>query len=217
MRVVLIGLAVILSGAVAPAVRAGEAGDYRFAVTPFVGYRLGGDFEADDPSEAEVSLNDAASFGLVINVPAESIAGDAYTEWEVYVSRQSAGVDQAPAGVDPAIDLDITHLLVGGTYVGAGEVMRPFLAAGIGAAHLSPGASGYESDTVFAFGLGVGGQFFADRRVGLRLEGRVLGAVIDSDSAMFCASGSEGSACAFRASGDVLWQWEVFAGLTARF
>ena len=217
--------AVTATAQAAPAARTAEAGEYRFAVTPFIGYRLGGSFsasndagqEASQEASEDVSLEDTASFGLIINVPAERVAGDAYTEWEFYVSRQSAGLDQAPATVDPSLELEITHFLLGGTYVGEGELVRPFVAAGIGAAHFSPDTSGYDSDTVFAFGLGAGGQFFPARRVGLRLEGRVLGSVIDSDSAVFCTSGSAGATCAFHTNGDVLWQWEVFAGLTARF
>lgn len=210
-----IALAVLLCALAAPA-HAAEPGEYRFAITPLLGYRTGGDFETDD-TDAEVSLDDAAAAGFIINAPAEAIDGDAYTEWELYFSRQSAGIEDAPAGVDPSLDVDISYLLLGGTYVGPGELIRPFLAAGIGAAHLSPDASGYDSDTVFAFGIGGGAQVFPTERFGLRVEVRALGAVVDSDSRIFCASGPEGSACAFRSNGDMLWQWEAFAGLIARF
>ncbi len=213
----LLSSVVLLLIAVAPArLMAGEAGVYRLSVTPLAGYRMGGEFDAEEGDE-EVSLDDDAVVGLIVNVPAQGMRGDDYTEWELYVSRQSAGLDDAPAGVDPSLEIDITHVLLGGTYVGAGESYRPFLAAGIGAAHLSPDGAGYDSDTVFAFALGGGAQVFPAERIGVRLEARVLGAVIDSDSAIFCRSDGGGAACAFRASGDVLWQWEVFAGLTARF
>jgi opacity protein-like surface antigen len=189
-------------------------------VTPLIGYRMGGDFDEEDSGEEsgeEVSLDDASMYGIVINAPFDSLGGDTYTEWEFYYSRQKPGLDRAPENVDPTLELEISHFLLGGTYVGGGESVRPFLAAGIGAAHLSPDAPGYDSDTVFAFGIGGGAQVFPASRVGLRLEGRLLGAVIDSDSAIFCASGPQGAGCAFRASGDVLWQWEVVAGVTVRF
>ncbi len=208
-------IAVLLCSLAVP-VYAAEPGEYRFSITPLLGYRMGGDFENDD-TDAEVSLDDAAAVGFIINAPAEAVGDDAYTEWELYFSRQSAGIDQAPEDVDPSLDIDISYLLLGGTYVGAGELVRPFLAAGIGAAHLSPDASGYDSDTVFAFGIGAGAQVFPTERIGLRAEVRALGAVLDSNSRIFCASGPEGSACAVGASGDLLWQWEVFAGLVARF
>jgi opacity protein-like surface antigen len=208
-------LYVLLVVLTAPA-HAAEPGEFRFSVTPLLGYRMGGDFENED-SDAEVSLDDAAAVGFILNAPAEAIGDDAYTEWELYFSRQSTGIETAPAAVDPSLDVDISYLLLGGTYVGPGELVRPFLAAGIGAAHLSPDASGYDSDTVFAFGIGGGAQVFPTEQVGLRLELRALGAVIDSDSSIFCSSGPEGSACLVGASGNMLWQWEVFAGLVARF
>jgi len=211
-------VALILMALLPPGLSAGEAGEYRVAITPLVGYRMGGSFDAEEGNE-EVSLDDDAVVGLIVNLPAERVRGDDYTEWELYVSRQSVGLDDAPAGVDPGLDIDISHVLLGGTYVGAGQgaSYRPFLAAGIGVAHLSPDDSGYRSDTVFAFGVGGGAQLFPADRIGVRLEARVLGSVIDSDTSIFCRSDSEGAACAFRASGDILWQWEVFAGLTARF
>lgn len=218
--ILVIVMAVVVLGAT-PHATAAEAGEYRIAVTPILGYRMGGDFDGEDEdgedTGEEVELDDDSMVGFILNAPFDTLDGDAYTEWEFYYARQSAGIDNPPAGVDPELELDITHYLVGGTYVGGGEAVRPFLAAGIGAAHLSPDAAGYDSDTVFGFGIGIGAQVFPERRVGLRFEGRMLGSVVDSDSAIFCASGPAGSGCAFRASGDLLLQWEVFAGVTARF
>jgi opacity protein-like surface antigen len=214
-----IGMAVALLVAATAAPAADdrrEAGEYLVAVTPLVGYRMGGSID-DEETSAEATLDDASAFGLAINVPFEGVGDDSYTEWELYVSRQEPGLDRAPENVDPELELEITHILLGGTYVGGGERVRPFLAAGIGAAHLSPDGPGYESDTVFAFGIGVGAQALPASRVGLRFEARLLGSVLDSESALFCASGPAGSACAFRASGDVLWQWDVTAGVTFRF
>ncbi|MCC7258009.1 MAG: hypothetical protein IT486_06525 [Gammaproteobacteria bacterium] len=218
--VAVLAVALLLLGARTPA-GAAETGDYRFSVTPVVGYRMGGDFDGEDDegedTGEEVSLDDDSMVGFILNAPFDTLDGDAYTEWEIYVARQSVGIDSAPAGVDPDLEIDITHYLIGGTYVGGGDTVRPFLAAGLGAAHLSPDAAGYDSDTVFGFGIGIGAKVFPERRVGLRFEGRMLGSVVDSDSAIFCASGPSGSGCAFHASGDVLLQWEVFGGVTARF
>lgn len=197
-----------------------EAGTYRLAITPVIGYRMGGDFE-DEQSSDEVNLDDDSMFGLIVNAPYQRLDGDAYTEWEFYFGRQKVGLDAVPSTVDESLQLEISHFLIGGTYVGApigeGEVLRPFLAAGIGAAHLDPDGSGYDSDTVFGFGIGGGAMLYPASRIGLRVEGRLLGAVVDSDSSIFCRSGPQGSACAFRTSGDVLLQWEVSAGLVARF
>jgi hypothetical protein len=200
----------MLGAAVTPV--AAEVADYHVSVTPIIGYRMGGQFDGEGDSSDEVEIDDASTFGLILNAPA-----DANTEWELFYSRQSAGVHSATVALDPSLEIDISHILLGGTYVFEGQLARPFISAGIGAAHLSPDASGYHSDTVFGFGLGGGAHIFPESRIGLRLEGRLLGAVIDSDSAIFCQSGPQGATCAFRASGDVLWQFEIFAGLAARF
>jgi hypothetical protein len=192
----------------------------RLSITPLVGYRIGGEIEGEDAAEAgsqDVELENASLFGLVIKLPAEKLQSGDCTEWELYVSRQTVGIDRVPDGVDPDLEMDITHVLVGGTYIGPGERVRPFLGAGIGAAHLSPDAGDYESDTVLAFGRGVGLHLFPERRIGGRIETRVLGAVTDSDSDIFCASGQSGSGCLYRGSGNVLWQWELTAGLSVRF
>ena len=219
MRIPLLSVALLLFTA-APAVDAREAYQYRFSVTPVVGYRMGGSLDgendAGEDTGEEISLDDDSTLGLIINAPFQNLGG-AYTEWEFSFSRQSVGLDEAPDTVNPDLEIDITHYLVGGTYVGGEGIVRPYLAAGIGAAHLSPDAPGYDSDTVFGFGIGVGANFFPESRVGLRLEGRALGSVIDSDSAVFCGSGPQGSGCAFRASGELLLQWEVMAGATFRF
>lgn len=218
MRFVLLTIAAALLSANSAALAAEtpEAGAYRFAVTPIVGYRISGDFTNDDDA-GDISLDDDAMFGVILNAPYQSVGGDAYTEWEFYYSHQSVGVDEAPATVDPSLDLDIDYFLLGGTYVGEGGSVRPYLAAEIGAAHFNPDGEGYDDDTVFAFSLGGGAQVSPARTIGLRLEARVLGAVMDSDSSLFCKSNSSGATCAFRSSGDVLWQWEVSAGATFRF
>lgn len=197
------------AGMTAPA-RA-EVANYSVSVTPFIGYRVGGQF-ADSDTGDEVELGDAGSFGLIINAPA-----DYTTEWELFYSRQSAGIDRSTVPVDPSLDIDISYFQAGGTYVFEGAPIRPFISAGIGASQFSPDQSQYNSETYFAFSIGAGAHIFPESRIGLRLEGRVFGSVIDSDSDIFCASNQGGATCAFRADGDILWQWEVFAGVTARF
>jgi hypothetical protein len=209
-------LAAILMLVSVPAAAAGKAGDYNFSLTPFLGYVTSGAIDGEEEGD-ELDLKDESAIGLILNGPARRINARDYTEWEVYVSHQSAGINKAPAGVDPSLKVDITHILVGGTYVGGGKTARPFLSAGIGAAHLSPDQSDYNSDTTFAFSIGVGAHIFPEKRIGLRTEARLLGAVIDSNSALFCSSGSNGGTCAFRASGELLMQVEFFVGITGRF
>ena len=209
-RVAAIAIANIAILAATTGVAHAQVPEYRVSVTPFLGYQMGGTFDDDDGGN-EVEVDDASSFGLILNAPADN-----HTEWELFYSRQSAGLDSTTVALPADLELEVQHILVGGTYVFDRELFRPFISAGIGAAHLSPDGPGFDSDTVFAFGLGGGAQFFPESRFGLRVEGRMLGSVIDSDSSIFCVS-SGGATCAFRASGEILWQFEVFGGLVARF
>ncbi len=201
----------LLAGLTLASPAGAEVTPYHVSITPFIGYRTGGEFKDEDSGE-KIEVNNASSYGLIINAPASDT-----TEWELLYSHQSAGLDSSTTALDPGVDIDINYFQVGGTYVFEGAPIRPFIAAGIGASYFSPDQSQYDSETYFAFSLGGGAHVFPTSRVGLRLEGRVFGSVIDSDSAIFCRSDESGAACAFHASGDILWQWEVFAGLTARF
>jgi hypothetical protein len=188
-----------------------EVTAYRFALTPFAGYRIGGEFEDDDTGD-ELDLDDGASLGLILNAPY-----DDRTEWEVFYGRQETDIDDATVPVDPNLDIVIEYLQIGGTYVGEGEAARPYLAATIGGSRIEPDGAGFDSETYFAFGIGGGLHVFPESRVGLRLEGRLFGSLVDSDSGVFCQSGPTGSRCLIRSSGDVFWQWDMFAGVTVRF
>ena len=176
------------AGVMAPA-RA-EVAAYRVSVTPFIGYQVGGQFQDSDTGD-EVDLGNAGSFGLIINAPS-----DYTTEWELFYSRQSAGIDKSTVPIDPNLNIDISYFQAGGTYVFEGSPIRPFISAGIGASQFSPDESQYNSETYFAFSIGGGAQIFPESRVGLRLEGRLFGSVIDSNSDIFCRSGQGGATCA---------------------
>ncbi len=186
-------------------------------ITPFAGYVLGGSFSNDDDtatSDQDVDLDDAASVGLIVNWPAE-----ANTEWEIYLSRQSTALelDGLFAPEDDALaDLDITFLQAGGTYFFEGDKARPYIVATVGASRFEPDDSAFDSETFFAFGIGGGIKVAPTSRLGLRLEGRVLGSVVNSNSAVFCRSGPAANGCLAAVSGSVIWQWEVLAGLVFR-
>jgi hypothetical protein len=113
-------------------------------------------------------------------------------------------------------DITLQTLHLGGSYHGDGERVRPFLSAGIGGSHMSPDAAGLDSDTYWSFSIGTGLEILPSQRVGLRLEARALGTLVDPDGDLFCVSGA-GAVCAFRIDGDVLWQLHAFAGVVIRF
>jgi hypothetical protein len=60
-------------------------------------------------------------------------------------------------------------------------------------------------------------HFRADRRIGVRLEGRVFGTIIDDDSSLFCVVSPTVNSCAVRVEGDQLYQFEARVGVVGRF
>jgi hypothetical protein len=196
----------------APAAHAEDSG-YGIQLTPFAGYRFGGEFE-DKESGETFELDDDASYGLIFNYPYTD-----YTEWEIYYSQQSTSVDAAGfTNTDARFDLDVDYLQIGGTYLfEETRAAVPYFVATVGVTKIDPDLEGTSSDNFLSFGVGGGWKFFPASRIGLRLDGRFLGTFIDSDSNVFCQSGQAGGGCAVALKGDLMYQFEVQAGVVMRF
>ena len=208
---VLISLIGLIS---APALAEGPSVRPALELTPFVGGRLGGSFRSTDAEGAttRISVEDDASFGLIVNFPSTWP-----TEWEFVISQQATALDRRSASDLRPLDLDITYLHAGGLYLFDGELARPYIAATLGATRLAPDDGDFRSETKFSFALGAGYKLFPTSRFALRLDARIWGTVLDSDSDLFCRAGPEAAGCQIRASGTMLWQWELTAGGVLRF
>jgi opacity protein-like surface antigen len=195
------------------AVASKTAEDYKLQITPFVGYRLGGTFTDKDTDE-EFELKNSPSAGLVINFPSKG-----NTEWEIYYSKQATEVGTSgffPGDDTP--DMDVQYLMLGGTYLfDRSNQALPYFVATVGLSHMDPGGIDTQSDTFFAFSAGGGWKYFPDKRVGLRLDGRFIGTFVNSNSSIFCQSGESGSGCVINTSGEILYQFELQAGVVFRF
>jgi hypothetical protein len=195
-----------------PSVSYGQERPKRFELTPYGGFRFGGTFESQDDDDS-VALDDHASAGLIFNLREGS-----QTQWEVIYSHQRTTGDTAGlTGFAPSTDFEIDYLQGGGTYLGLADGVRPFVAMTLGGARVSPQAPELDSDTFWSFSIGGGLQLQPSARIGIRLEARAWGTLIESDTRLFCRSGFEGAFCAIRVEGTVLWQLETFAGVVFRF
>lgn len=197
-----------------PSLVNGQSVPGKFELTPYGAYSFGGEF-SDPESLASAKIEDSPSFGLLLN-----IRQAANTQWEVLYSQQSTDADvRGLSAGDAILDTTVHYLQGGGTYQGDGEIVRPYLAATLGVAHFAVDNDGYDSDTFFAFSIGTGLQLWPNERLGLRLEARAFGTVINSSSSLFCVSdpANEIAGCAFHVSGDVLWQFQAMAGVVFRF
>jgi hypothetical protein len=181
-------------------------------VTPFGAYRFGGKFDVKQSDEF-YDLDDSASFGVILNLPHSE-----NTQYEVFYSQQETkAVFSGAAANDLAVDLDMHVLQLGGTYLGDGETLRPYLAATIGGTYVKVRSAGSGSDTFFSGSIGAGLLFQPYSRLGLRLEARAYGTLTDSKTELFCQTGPDLSLCAVRIEGNLLSQIETFAGVVFRF
>lgn len=186
----------------------------RVSLTPIGGYTFGGEFE-DAAGDLSVEVDDAAHFGLILN-----FRESARTQWEIFyaLEQTEADVSELPSGGGAdTMDLDIQYLQAGGTYVAEGRTARPFLAATVGVTRFDPDPLRFDSENFFSFGLGAGWQLQPTDRLGLRLEARLLGTFLDSDTALFCRTGPDRNICAIRADSQMYWQVQTSLGLIFRF
>jgi len=185
---------------------------FDFEITPYGAYRFGGEFDQLD-SDVSIDLDDSSSYGIIFNARHSPI-----TQWEILYARQETSADTTGLGLsEPRLDLNIEYLHAGGTYLWDGDHVRPYLAATVGVTRVEVSNDGFDDDSFFSFALGLGLQLRPTERLGLRLEARTFGTLLDQDTDIFCMTGPNNNVCAVRIDGTVLWQLETFAGLVFRF
>lgn len=187
----------------------------RFEVTPFVGYRAGGQFEiedATDGSEDSVDLDDGGSWGVDLG-----LYRDSNSFYELLYSRQSAGLDSREASL-AGVDVVTEYLHFGGTLLFADEKFyASYLSLTVGATRLSADEGDYDSETKFSASIGGGFRFPFNENLAATLGVRAYLTLINSDTDLFCLSTGENASCLLRSSGGTYWQGEAQLGLTARF
>ncbi len=185
---------------------------FKFEITPFAGYRVGGHFEEMD-GDAEFELHDSNAYGITLNILANPNG-----QWEVLYAHQ--GTELSTQGLfasDPIIDLDVEYLQLGGTYLFDGDSVRPFIALTVGVSQFDPHPQEFDSETFFSASFAGGLHLIANNRIGVRLEGRVFTTFVDSSSNIFCSSIGGSGACLIQIDGTIVTQWEARAGLVFRF
>lgn len=179
-----------------------------FEITPFVGYRMGGDFDIDG-SDDEADLDDRGSFALALN-----LRRDAVSQYELIYARQESRLEQ-DSPLAP-LDVNVEYLHIGGTLdVGAVPYLTPYITGTLGLTRFTL-QSGTD-DTRFSASLGAGLRVPVSQHFSFRFEARGYVTLIDTDSAVFCASGSFGGVCSIRAKGSTFTQFELMAGAAFAF
>ena len=180
-------------------------------ITPFGGYRLGGDF-FELITEQPVDLDGSVSFGAVVDVPLQRSHG---FQIEGLFSHQEANLTLQPTEHSPVTlaRATVDHWLGGGLQEYGGERVRPFLTGMLG---LTRYAGGGDSEIRFTLSAGGGVKLFPTPHVGVRLDGRVYTTFVEADVGLFACSSFSGT-CIVGFHADVVWQAEGTAGVVFRF
>jgi hypothetical protein len=173
-------------------------------ITPFTGYRFGGDF-FELLTRQPLDLDGAPTVGVVVDVPTPS-----GVQFEALFTHQHANVT-VPSFPPVRWTLTVDHWQAGGLQEFDIGPVRPFLTGTLGLTrYATPG----ESEIRFAVAAGGGIKLFPSKHVGFRLNSQLSTTFVDADAQLFACSPG---ACLVRFHADVIWQLEFTAGLIVRF
>ena len=176
-------------------------------VSPFVGYRFGGDLY-EVYTGAALDIDGAATVGGVVDVFVNRGVSFSfvYAHQDAMIETEDSWGEASDFG-----RISIDHWHAGGTQeFGAGGV-RPFLIGTIGLTRF--GAPG-DSEVRFSTAAGGGVKLMPTRHLGVRLDGRVYAVFMNGwTSAGVCG----GAGCLVGVDVSLIWQAEFTAGLVLSF
>ncbi len=176
--------------------------------TPYLGYRVGGNFN-DISTNVELELAESESYGLIIGKDSDS--GDALEF--IYSIQPTKLTARGPFTSGVVGDVDVENFLISGKRI-LNKESGTFVSGLVGATRFDPNSSSLDSETRFSLGIGGGIDYRINKSLGLRLEGRGIATLFNSDGAVFCGSGG---GCLVYTDSNVLWQFEFVTGFTVRF
>lgn len=176
-------------------------------VSPFVGYRFGGDLY-EVYTGAALDIDGAAAVGGVVDVFVER--GLSLSFLYAHQDARIESVDSWGRVTDYG-RLSVDHWHVGGTQEFTAGAVRPFVVGTLGLTHF--GAPG-DSELRFSMAAGGGVKLMPTRHLGLRLDGRVYAVFVDGwTSAGACG----GAGCLVAVDVSITWQAEFTAGVVVAF
>lgn len=190
-------------------------------ITPFIGYRFGGDFETDSSfflDTFDVEVEESASFGAMLDF---SVTRN--FQIELLFSRQESELVEGRGGglFEPntdfiLFDIDVDYYHIGTLWQWTPGQVRPYVVFSLGATRLSPDAAGLDDETKFSTSFGTGLKLMFSRNVGIRLDARLFTTFIDEDDDDFCFDDDD-DFCYRYDDSDYLVQGEVSGGLVLAF
>lgn len=178
----------------------------RLEVTGSYGFQFAGEIRTE---AGTVRIPNGASFGVTVDLAVRPNA------WiEISYSREDTAVELATAGggSTPLYDAAVEFYQVGGLYEKGGPASLFGLAA-IGVFSLNPKVAGTATETWFAASLGMGVKVPLGRRLGVRIQGRLLVPFLAAGGVIIIAPPASS---AYISSTVLVWG-DLSAGLYLRF
>jgi len=186
-----------------------------FEVTPFYGYRLGGEFSDFDTSGvSNLEIDDGDAWGAIL-----TFNFDEHQQIELLYSHQQTSLradGSLFSGTTSLFDLDVDNWQLGGSYTWGErkDPVRGFLGFSLGVTSFDPQSSGFRGDSQFAFSFYGGAKMPFNQHVGLRLQGQWVSTYISSHDDVFC---DPFGFCYTVSDSSYLNQFELSAGIAITF
>jgi hypothetical protein len=195
----------------------GAARAQRYELTPYVGYRWGGEFRGGNyvvggaTTVSDLKINDNPGYGLYFSyeaVPAVHL--------ELGVEAQPTSLERRGHAERPdsaLFDLSLYYIHGGMLYElvqGQQSRIRPYFGFTLGVTHLAPEGS-RSGETQFSGGFSLGAKTYVTRSVAVRIQGRFTSTYIGDGEKFFC---DENDNCQSYNATTYLTQWDVSLGLS---
>lgn len=184
-------------------------------ITPFAGYRVGGDLSVG--SEAEVGdesgdTEDGGSWGI-----SAALYRDPTGFYEVLYSGRNAGLETTDPDLQGA-EVRIEYLHFGGTLLFPQPAgYETFISATVGLTRLDARSGNFSSEQDLSASLGGGFRIPLTDNLSATLGARGYWTLVESDTGLVCVSTGGEANCLLQVSGSSFWEVEAMAGLTIRF
>ena len=163
------GLSILLLALAVPAAAQGT----RVELTPYGGWRWGGELEAGDNVlfDEDVDVDESATYGIRLDVGLTDSL-----QIEVLANRQSTefttGDDDLFGDDRGLLDVDLDTLQAGLLFQGGRGQIHPYGVVTVGVTRLDPAGDLVDSDERLSASAGGGVKVMVGRNVGFRFEGR---------------------------------------------
>jgi outer membrane protein with beta-barrel domain len=184
-------------------------------LTPYYGYRFGGEFnDIEFGGSGDLEIEDGSAYGVILSFNVNPNA-----QIDLQWSHQSTELDGGGGGFlsgSKIFDMDVDLWQVGGNFTGGtpNDPVRGFVGFSLGVTDFQPQSSALEGDSQFSFTFYGGAKIHLAKHLGLRLQGQWISTYIDSDDEVFC---DPFGFCYVATTSDYLSQFEVSAGLAIKF